>query len=98
MRFTTLVDTETLATHLDDPAFVIVDCRFDLKDTAAGERAYRSAHIPGAVYAHLDRDLSGEKNGTNGRHPLPTPSSLAVTLGRLGIDATVQVVAYVQDS
>ena len=55
-------------------------------------------HIPGAVYAHLDHDLSGFKTGTNGRHPLPDPDTLARTFGRLGIGSSVQVVAYDQDN
>lgn len=98
MRYTTLVDTGTLAALLADPHVVVVDCRFDLANTSAGEHAYGQAHIPGAVYAHLDRDLSGTKNGKNGRHPLPTADALVVALGRLGIDAGMQVVAYDQDS
>ncbi len=51
MDFTTLIETWELAANLDDPGWRIVDCRFDLRDTAAGERAYEAAHIPGAVYA-----------------------------------------------
>jgi thiosulfate/3-mercaptopyruvate sulfurtransferase len=98
MRYTTLIETSELAANLDDPSLAIVDCRFDLKDTGAGERAYEAAHIPGAVYAHVDRDLSGAKNGTNGRHPLPEIPTFAATLGRLGIDASTQVVVYDHDS
>jgi thiosulfate/3-mercaptopyruvate sulfurtransferase len=75
-----------------------VDCRFDLKDTSAGERAYETAHIPGAVYADVDHDLSAPKTGTNGRHPLPEVDIFVATLGRLGIDASTQVVVYDQDS
>ncbi len=98
VAFTTLIDTRTLAARLSDPAFVIIDCRFDLADDSAGRRDYAAFHIPGAVYASLDRDLSGEKNGRNGRHPQPDPASLADAFGRLGIDASVQVVAYDQDT
>jgi thiosulfate/3-mercaptopyruvate sulfurtransferase len=98
MRYTTMIDTEQLASSLADPALAIVDCRFDLKDTAAGERAYEVAHVPGAVYAHVDRDLSGQKSGTNGRHPLPESREFIETAGRLGIDATTQVVVYDQDT
>ena len=98
MMFTTLIDTETVAAHVTDPAFTIVDCRYDLRDEAWGEREYAERHIPGAVYASLDRDLSGAKTGQNGRHPLPDPARLAHTFGRLGITAGVQVVAYDQDS
>lgn len=98
MPFTTLIDTRTLSEHLDDPSFAIVDCRFKLDDPAWGGRDYEARHIPGAVFADLDRDLAGEKTGFNGRHPLPDPAAFAGTLGRLGLDRSVQVVAYDQDS
>jgi thiosulfate/3-mercaptopyruvate sulfurtransferase len=98
MAFTTLISTAALALHLDDPAYVLVDCRFKLDDPAWGESQYRTRHIPHAVYAHLDRDLSGEKTGANGRHPLPELATFAATLGRLGIADGVQVVAYDQDN
>ncbi len=97
-KYTTLVDTPVLASLLPSPQVVVVDCRFDLANPAAGEAAYQHAHIPGAVYAHLDRDLSGPKTGANGRHPLPSPDALKSTLGRFGIDAGVQVIAYDQDT
>ena len=98
MAFRTLISNSALALHLGDENVAVIDCRFQLADEGWGEQAYRSAHIPGAVYAHLDRDLSGPKTGTNGRHPLPDPSSLAHTFGRLGIASGVQVIAYDQDN
>ena len=98
MPLTTLVDTDTVARHLGDPQWAVVDCRFRLDDVKWGEAEYRKAHIPGAMYTHLDRDLSGDTTGLNGRHPLPDPATLARTLGRLGIGADTQVVAYDQDS
>ncbi len=73
---------------------VVLDCGFDLANPAAGEKAYRRGHLPGALYAHLDRDLSGAKNGRNGRHPLPTRADLAATLGDWGITPDTQVVCY----
>jgi thiosulfate/3-mercaptopyruvate sulfurtransferase len=94
----TLVSTAVVAEHLDDRGWVVIDCRFDLAAPERGEREYLEAHVPGAVYAHLDRDLSGSRTGTNGRHPLPTPDQLIATFRRLGIDATMQVVAYDQES
>lgn len=94
--FTTLVSTTVLASHIDDP--VIVDCRAKLDDEAWGEREYAASHIPRAVFADLNRDLSGRKTGTNGRHPLPDPHALGETFGRLGITARRQVVAYDQDN
>lgn len=98
MAFTTLLDAETLSRHLDDPGFAIIDCRFKLADDAWGELEYLDGHIAGAGYAHLNRDLSGVKTGSNGRHPLPDPDALKRTLGQLGIDPTIQVVAYDQDN
>src|SRR5437870_5408285 len=98
MSFKTLISTGVLAMHLDDDHLTLVDCRFKLDDVQWGEREYQAAHIPGAVYAHLDRDLSGAKTGTNGRHPLPDPDALRRTLGRFGITSGVQVVAYDQDN
>ena len=98
MAFTTLISTAALALFMDDPAFAIVDCRYKLDDGSWGEREHASAHIPGAVYADLGRDLSGPKSGTNGRHPLPDPHALAQFFGRLGIASGLQVVAYDQNN
>src|SRR5690606_29177644 len=90
----TLIDVPTLSAHLHDPNWVIVDCRFNLANTAAGRAAYEAAHIPRAVYAHLDEDLSGPPLTDHGRHPLPSPDALRATFSRLGIDGNKQVVAY----
>jgi thiosulfate/3-mercaptopyruvate sulfurtransferase len=98
MTLHNIVDTGTLADHLSEPALVVVDCRFDLADDAMGQREYAASHIPGAVYASLARDLSGEKTGRNGRHPQPDPAALVSAFGRLGIDASTEVVAYDQDN
>ena len=98
MPFRTIIDTDTLSRFIGDRSLVIVDCRFRLDDLGWGARGYETQHIPGAVFADLDRELSGEKTGVNGRHPLPDPATFAGTLGRLGIDASVQVAAYDQDS
>lgn len=94
MSYETLVDCETLRRHLGEPDWIIVDCRFYLADPEAGEREYRQSHIAGAVYAHLDRDLSGPPLTDRGRHPLPAPEAMAALFGRLGIDGRKQVVAY----
>lgn len=94
MAFSTLMSTGELAERLGAPDLVIVDCRFDLKDLEAGQAAFAAGHVPGAVYASLERDLSGPKSGGNGRHPLPDPAVFAATIGRLGIGNATQVVAY----
>ena len=89
-----LINCETLAQHLHDPSWVIFDCRHDLVDLAKGERVYREGHIPGAHLANLDVDLSGGKNGRNGRHPLPSPASFVAFLARHGVTGQSTVVAY----
>lgn len=95
---TTLVDVATLAAHVNDPNWLIVDCRFDLTKPAAGEAAFAVGHVPGAVYAHLDRDLSSPITPTTGRHPLPSPDDLAKTLSRWGVTPATQVIAYDADN
>ena len=92
--FKTLISVEELANHLDDPEWMVCDCRHDLADYEHGRRAYAGSHIPGARFLHLDEDLSGPKTGVNGRHPLPHPRTFALRLGALGIDGAKQVVAY----
>lgn len=92
--FETLVDTDTLATHLGEAGLRIIDCRHDLTDTDAGRRAYAQSHIPGARFMHLDDDLSGNCDGRNGRHPLPDPDEFAAGLGLRGIRSDDQVVVY----
>jgi thiosulfate/3-mercaptopyruvate sulfurtransferase len=96
MPYTTLISTPDFADHLADPDFAIVDSRFDLAKPEWGEAQYRASHIPGAVYAHLDRDLSGPKTGRNGRHPLPDMDHFKAQLGQWGIDSQTQVVVYDQ--
>jgi thiosulfate/3-mercaptopyruvate sulfurtransferase len=95
---TTLISTGTLASHLDDPSWLIADCRYNLKDEAWGRAEYLGSHIPGAVFVSLAHDLAGPRTGTNGRHPLPSPEAMAATFGRLGIGDKTQVVAYDQDT
>ena len=87
----TLVSTEELAAHPEWRAF---DCRHDLANPALGEQQYAEGHIPGALFAHLDRDLSGPKTGKNGRHPLPEPKVFVTWLGKQGLQPTDQVVCY----
>jgi thiosulfate/3-mercaptopyruvate sulfurtransferase len=79
-------------------SWVIIDCRFDLAQPEAGAQAYAAGHIPGAIYAHLNRDLSAPVTSATGRHPLPDPEVLATTFGRWGIDSSTQVIAYDADN
>lgn len=94
MKFTTLVSADRLAQHLHDPQWVVFDCRFALTRPESGRQAYAKAHIPGARYAHLDEDLSGQVSSNSGRHPLPDPAVLARKLGRWGVGQGQQVVVY----
>jgi thiosulfate/3-mercaptopyruvate sulfurtransferase len=97
--FTTLIAPAELAPRLGDPSFVVVDVRHDLaKPERWGEEQYAAGHLPGARFAHIDRDLSAPKTGRNGRHPLPSPADAAALFGRLGIAPATQVVAYDQGS
>lgn len=92
--WTTLVAPEALAARLGDPALRVFDCRFALMDTSAGERDWRAGHVPGAYYAHLDRDLSGPHSPGAGRHPWPAADAFAQWASAHGIAPGVQVVAY----
>ena len=94
--FTTLISSAELAAQLDNPQWVILDCRHDLMNPAFGRNAYAEAHIAGARFISIDdlADHAATVAGGRGRHPLPTPAALAAAFSRLGIDATKQVVAY----
>ena len=94
MTDTPLLSVDQLASLLDSDATAIVDCRFDLAAPSRGESDYLESHIPGAVYAHLARDLSTSKTGRNGRHPLPSIDAITRTFSSWGIDSSVRVVAY----
>jgi thiosulfate/3-mercaptopyruvate sulfurtransferase len=86
-----LVSTEDLSRH---PEWRVFDCRHDLMKPEAGEQMYRDGHVPGALFAHLDHDLSAPKSGTNGRHPLPDPAKFIAWLGAQGLKKTDTVVCY----
>jgi thiosulfate/3-mercaptopyruvate sulfurtransferase len=89
-----LVSADELIAHIGDPTWRIIDCRHDLGNTEYGANAYAKGHIPGALFLHLDRDMSGAKNGRTGRHPLPDPAVFAKRMGECGVGPDTQVVAY----
>jgi thiosulfate/3-mercaptopyruvate sulfurtransferase len=93
--FKTIISSEQLKT-LTNP--LIIDVRHDLSNPDAGRAAYMSGHISGAYFLHLDHDLSGNKTGTNGRHPLPDLDTLAQTLRKFGLNNDMQVVVYDADN
>lgn len=96
--YTTLIDPAALAAHIDDPAWVVLDCRHDLVNLAAGRDAYAAGHLPHAQFADVDTALSGAKRGDDGafrgRHPLPGQDAFVEQLRAWGIDDDTQVVAY----
>lgn len=92
--WTTLVQAETLSIGLDRPDLVLIDCRFTLVNASAGELAYQQSHLPGAVYAHLERDLSDMRKHRQGRHPWPDAADFTARLGAWGITPQHQVVTY----
>jgi thiosulfate/3-mercaptopyruvate sulfurtransferase len=89
-----LVDASTLASRIEDPEWIVFDCRFSLTDPPWGRSRYLDGHIPGARYAHLDDDLSSPIGPRTGRHPLPDPDLLTQKLGRWGVGDQTQVVVY----
>lgn len=96
--YQTLISASELAAHIDDPNWVVVDCRHDLINLAAGRDGYAIGHLPGAVFADIETVLSGAKRGADGvfrgRHPLPEKEELAEALRAFGIGDATQVVAY----
>jgi thiosulfate/3-mercaptopyruvate sulfurtransferase len=93
-NYTTFVTTGQLAGHAHDPLWVVIDASFDLSKPAWGEENYLKGHIPRAIYAHLDRDLSAPISPVSGRHPLPDPELMAERLSAWGIGPGRQVVVY----
>ena len=89
-----LMSSEALREVLYEPGWAILDCRSDLADSEAGQRAYSEAHIPGAMFIDLDRDLAGPVLPETGRHPLPDVEALSLKLGELGIGNADSVVVY----
>ncbi|HPF25094.1 MAG TPA: sulfurtransferase [Steroidobacteraceae bacterium] len=95
-HFQTLVSVAQVADLIAQPHVAILDCRFDLARPLWGATDYAEAHVPGAQYAHLERDLSGAVTPATGRHPLPDPQLLAQRLGELGVGNDAQVIVYDQ--
>jgi thiosulfate/3-mercaptopyruvate sulfurtransferase len=96
--YTTLISAQELAAHIDEPAWVVLDCRHDLADLAAGRAAFGAGHLPHAQFADIETALSGSKRGADGqflgRHPLPARDAFLDQLRAWGINDDSQVVAY----
>lgn len=91
-----LITAESLRKLPGSPGLLVVDCRHDLANPAFGRAAYAAGHIPGAVFASTDEDLSAPKRADTGRHPLPAARDFAAVLGRWGFTGSSHVVAYDQ--
>jgi len=92
-----LIEPDELALRMDSGSvqdFVLVDCRFRLDDKEAGRRAYAKGHIAGAVYAHLQTDLSASPGSRGGRHPLPSADAFGLFLQTIGVGPSTYVIAY----
>lgn len=96
--FAPLISASDLAALSGTPGLLVVDCRFDLGNPAFGAAAYAAGHIPGAVFAAMEYDLSARRSPGSGRHPLPSPQDFAAVLGRWGFTDASHVVAYDQGS
>ncbi|MBV9270812.1 MAG: sulfurtransferase [Candidatus Eremiobacteraeota bacterium] len=92
--YTTFIDPKDVIRRIEDPSWVVVDCRHTLADFSAGKRMYDESHIPGAFFADVENELSGPKSGANGRHPMPGAAKFAEVLRGFGVDETSQIVAY----
>lgn len=89
-----LIGASTLHQHVNDPDWVIFDCRHDLFDHQRGSCAYAEGHLPGAYFVPVETALAGIKTGKNGRHPLPEAATFAAFLAQHGVTESSQIVAY----
>ncbi len=89
-----IVSVDWLYAKLDDESVIPVDCRFYLNNKDQGQEEYHDAHIPGAHYADLEKNLSGPVRDRGGRHPLPDVDQFVSFLESMGVDETKTVVAY----
>jgi len=99
MSYTTLINVNELAAQINNPNWVVIDCRFSLADTAQGETHFANSRIPGAQYAHLDKHLSSpiiadNSSNNTGRHPLPDKAVLSEQFRQWGINTDTQIIAY----
>ncbi|MMZ58358.1 3-mercaptopyruvate sulfurtransferase [compost metagenome] len=89
-----IISKQWLLARMYEPDLIIVDCRFQLGSPKAGQDAFKTSHIPGAIYLDLEEDLSSSVGDHGGRHPLPDPQTLAQRLGQVGINNSNRIVAY----
>jgi thiosulfate/3-mercaptopyruvate sulfurtransferase len=91
-----LLPADRLRSLLDQHHVLVVDCRFELTNPSWGARAYAAGHVPGAVFAPMEYDLTAPRGPRTGRHPLPSPEHFATVLARWGFTDDSHVLAYDQ--
>ncbi len=94
MTYTTIISSQDLAKNLENPNWVVFDCRSSLSDHNAGQNAYLEGHIPNAQYCHLEDDFSSAITETSGRHPLPDMDQLTRKVGNWGVENNTQIIVY----
>ena len=74
---------------------VVLDARWRLAGPP-GIDSYQQGHLPGAVFADLDRDLASPPGppGPGGRHPLPDPAAFQAAMRAAGVSGGRPVVVY----
>ena len=92
--YSNIVSTKRLFEQLNNPKWIVFDCRFNVTRPQWGVEQYHRGHIRGAFYCNLDQDLSSPPTATSGRHPLPHPQELATKLATWGVSDDSQVVVY----
>lgn len=93
-----LISVEALQLALQQGNVVVMDCRFELGDAEAGRRAYQQGHIPTAVFADLNKDLSGPVAEEGGRHPLPDAADFEAFARAAGINSEPETLVVVYDA
>ncbi|WP_298039824.1 sulfurtransferase [uncultured Microbacterium sp.] len=88
-----LLHLQRTAERGEGAAVRLLDVRWRL-DLPEGRPDYVRAHLPGAVYVDLERELARRADPRDGSHPLPTRADLQRSARSWGISAGDIVVAY----
>lgn len=94
MSFSKIVSAHDLFENINNPNWIVFDCRFSLANENYGASSYKKGHIPNAYYVDLNKDLSSEIRDYTGRHPLPDFTTLVKKLSNWGVSGSKQVVVY----
>lgn len=93
-----LMTAAELAERLDE--FSILDVRYYLTEPGRGRTEYGQAHIPGAVFVDLDRELAAHPrpDRVGGRHPRPGAAALQRAARSWGLGHGRGIVVYDQST